>query len=128
MAIFILIFFGIITILLIVGGSVMLGDENKIGGEMLFASIFTGLVVWLSIDGMDYKDGEPIPVDKNLISVMHDNKVVILRLDDAFTKTYNTKAQYDAILCDKYELMKIISYDMRGEENSEVYELKIDEK
>ena len=122
-----IIFCSILALGLLVGGIVTVGDYNSGGGEMILFGILFALIVWGIVENADYRESEPIPVDKSIVSIMHDDKVVIVRIGDEYQRTFDTKATYDAILCDKYELVKIISYDITGEENGVEYKLITDE-
>ena len=126
MALFMLIFFSLLSLILLIGGISMMSSDEETGGKMIFFSLLCGLVIWLSIDGIPYKDGDPVPVDKGLISVMCDDKVAIVRIGEEYQHTYISKEDYDALLSNEYEVMMVIRYDMIGEELDRVYTLKVD--
>ena len=126
MALFMLIFFSLLSIILLIGGISMMSTDEEAGGKMVFFSLLCGFLIWLSIDGIPYKEDDPTPVDKEMISVLCDDKVVIIRVGDEYQKTYDKKEDYDAVISNNYELLMTIHYDMIGEEIERSYKLKLD--
>jgi len=105
-------------------GMVNDGDEDAINAFPFI--IVPALIIWGVVEWADYSEGKPIEHVPATVSIMHDDEVCIVRYKD-FQETYSDKKEYDAILDSNFVLLETPTYDVLGEPNGEIYELKFDE-
>lgn len=123
MAVTLLVISIIIAIILIFVGVGLMSQGDREAIVLIVIAIAPLLIGGVAVYGMDYKSSEPSIVDKSEISTMCDDEVCIIRINDEFQKTYDTKKEYDAISCDNYEVEVIEHFDMTGSLNDRTYEL-----
>ena len=57
---------------------------------------------------------------------MSDDDVCVVRYGDKFQETYQKKSEYDAITDSTFTLYETKCYNIQGEYNGSIYEIKFD--
>jgi hypothetical protein len=114
----------VLAIVCFIFAIVFIGDE--IGAVPAFLCIIFSLGTWGYIEHRDYKQDQTQEISISDISIMSDDDVCVVRYGDKFQETYQKKSEYDAITDSTFTLYETKWYNIQGEYNGSIYEIKFD--